>query len=116
MDELNLKLVVSSFVWTNVGSSDLPLWKTVGAKEYIVKYFTGEPTFEMINEELDKVSHMFEGGDSFVRETVAGFEIYFAEAPTNSETFQANLNGAIDFPPIDLTAVDVTEELSAILA
>jgi hypothetical protein len=115
MDELNLKLVVSSFVWANVGSADLPLWKTVGAKEYIVKYFTGEPTFEMINEELDKVSHMFEGGDNSVRETVAGFEVYFADAPTNSETFQANLNGAIDFPPIDLTTVDVEEEMKAIL-
>jgi len=115
MEELNLKLVVSSFVWANVGSADLPLWKTVGAKEYIVKYFTGEPTFEMINEELDKVSHMFEGGDSSVRETVAGFEVYFADAPTNSETFQANLNGAIDFPPIDLTTVDVEEEMKAIL-
>jgi hypothetical protein len=115
MDELNLKLVVSSFVWANVGSQSMPLWKTMGGKEYIVKYFRGEPTFEMINEELDKVAHMFEGGDAFTRETVAGFEVYFADAPTNSETFQVNLNGAIDFPPIDLSAVDVTEELDAIL-
>jgi hypothetical protein len=116
MEELNLKLVVSSFIWTNVGGPDLPLWKTVGGKEYIVKYFTGEPTFEMINEELDKVAHMFEGGDTMVRETVAGFEVYFADAPTNSEMFQVNLNGAIDFPPIDLTAVDVTEEMNNLMA
>ena len=113
--DTELKLVVSSFVWINVGSNDLPLWKTVGAKEYIVKYFTGEPTFEMINEELDKVAHMFEGGDEGLRETVAGFEVYFADAPTNSELFQINLNGAIDFPPIDLTLVDVEEDLKAIL-
>ena len=113
--EPELKLVVSSFVWMNVGSQDLPLWKTIGAKEYIVKYFTGDPTFEMINEELDKVAHMFEGGDAAMRETVAGFEVYFADAPTNSEMFQINLNGAIDFPPIDLTQVDVEEDLKAIL-
>jgi hypothetical protein len=113
--EPELKLVVSSFVWTNVGSQDLPLWKTVGGKEYIVKYFSGAPSFEMINEELDKVAHMFEGGDAFIRETVAGFEVYYADAPTNSELFQINLNGAIDFPPIDLTAVDVTEEMQAVM-
>ena len=113
--DIELKLVVSSFVWANVGRQELPLWKTIGAKEYIVKYFRGEPTFEMINEELDKVAHMFEGGDATVRETVAGFEIYFADAPTNSEMFQINLNGAIDFPPIDLTQVDVEEDLKAIL-
>lgn len=115
MEELHLKLVVSSFVWANVGSQDLPLWKTVGGKEYIIKYFSGEPTFEMINQELDKVAHMFEGGDTMVRETVAGFEIYFADAPTNSELLQVNLNGAIDFPPIDLSVIDVTEEMQAIL-
>lgn len=113
--EPELKLVVSSFVWMNVGSQDLPLWKTVGAKEYIVKYFTGAPTFEMINEELDKVAHMFEGGDAVMRETVAGFEVYFADAPTNSEMFQINLNGAIDFPPIDLTQIDVEDDLKALL-
>lgn len=113
--DVELKLVVSSFVWVNVGGPDLPLWKTMGGKEYIVKYFRGEPTFEMINEELDKVAHMFEGGDAGIRETVAGFEVYFADAPTNSEMFQVNLNGAIDFPPIDLTLVDVSEELSSIL-
>ena len=79
--DLELKLVVSSFVWINVGSQDLPLWKTVGAKEYIVKYFRGEPTFEMINEELDKVAHMFEGGDAGMRETVAGFEVCSSTAP-----------------------------------
>lgn len=113
--DVELKLVVSSFVWMNVGSQDLPLWKTTGGKEYIVKYFRGEPTFEMINQELDKVAHMFEGGDAVVRETVAGFEVYFADAPTNSELLQINLNGAIDFPPIDLTAVDVEDDLKAIL-
>ena len=113
--DMELKLVVSSFVWMNVGSQDLPLWKTMGGKEYIVKYFRGEPTFEMINQELDKVAHMFEGGDALMRETVAGFEVYFADAPTNSELLQINLNGAIDFPPIDLTAVDVEDDLKAIL-
>ena len=113
--DIELKLVVSSFVWVNVGSQDLPLWKVIGGKEYIVKYFRGEPTFEMINEELDKVAHMFEGGDAFNRETVAGFEVYFADAPTNSEMFQVNRNGAIDFPPIDLTLVDVQEELNALM-
>jgi hypothetical protein len=50
-----------------------------------------------------------------MRETVAGFEVYFADAPTNSEIFQVNLNGAIDFPPIDLTLVDVEEDLKTIL-
>ena len=87
----------------------------MGGKEYIVKYFRGEPTFEMINQELDKVAHMFEGGDALMRETVAGFEVYFADAPTNSELLQINLNGAIDFPPIDLTVVDVEDDLKAIL-
>lgn len=104
------KLVVTSTVWANSGTEEMPLWKAFAAQEYIVAYFQGEPTFEMIYDELEKIHELFDVDNPQMIETVAGYQVYFADAPTNSEYFQIEKNGEVDFPPIDLTLVGLSEE------
>lgn len=115
-EDLPLKLIIASHTWANVGNTDMPLWKIVGGKEYLGGFFKGPPTMEEIVQQVQKVAHMFEGGSFDQRETVAGWQIYLADMPTNSEQFQLNLNGAVDFPPINLLEIDVEEELERIFA
>lgn len=104
------KLVVTSTVWENHGTQEDALWKPVAAQEYIAAYFQGEPTFEMIYENLQKVHELFDSDSNYMVETVAGYQVYFLQAPTNSEFFQIERNGSIDFPPIDLTLVGLSEQ------
>lgn len=104
------KLVVTSTVWENQGTAELPLWKPSHAQEYIVAYFQGEPTFELIYDHLQKIHELFDSDNNLMVETVAGYQVYFLQAPTNSEFFQIERNGSIDFPPIDLTLVGLTEQ------
>lgn len=112
--EFPLKLIVASHTWANMGNDELPIWKIVGGNEYLGGFFKGPPTMTEIVEQVNKIRHMFEGGSFEQRETVAGWQIYFADIPTNAEQFQLNLNGYVDFPPINVLEIDIEEELERI--
>ena len=46
--DLKLKLVVTTMIWSNSATDEMPLWKTVGGKEYIIARFDYEPTITEI--------------------------------------------------------------------
>lgn len=104
-NKVDLKLVVATNIWINTGNEDMPLWKVVGGKEYIVEYFTQEPTIEEIGKVVADKIHFIQGGDSSSREILAGWQLYLKDAMTHSEFFQLNLNGNVDFPPTDITVI-----------
>lgn len=102
-NKIDLKLVVTTSIWANVGNAEVPLWRSVGTKEYIVKYFTQEPSLEEIGKCVEESIHILQGGDVNTREILSGWQLYLKDAMTHSEFFQVNLNGNIDFPPTDIT-------------
>lgn len=102
-NKIDLKLVVATAIWANVGNEDVPLWRSVGSKEYIIKYFDEEPTLETIGECVANSNHIIQGGDANMREIILGWQLYLKDAMTHSEFFQMNLNGNVDFPPTDIT-------------
>lgn len=104
--EINLKLVVSTLVWTNAGSEDLPMWKTSGGKEYIVARFNNEPTFEEVGEIVDQKRHLVETHTKQFHETFSGWQVYFEQGMTHSEYLQHQLTEYVEFPAIDLTNLD----------
>jgi hypothetical protein len=113
-ESIPLKLIISTQTWVNVGSTEMPLWKIVGGKEFLGGFFKGPPTIPEIVEQVDKVTHMFEGGPFDTKEVVSGWQLFFADVPTNSEKFQLDNNGTIDFPPINVLDIDVELEMERI--
>ena len=102
-NKIDLKLVVTTSIWANVGNEEVPLWRSIGTKEYIVKHFTQEPSLEEIGKSVEESIHILQGGDGNTREILSGWQLYLKDAMTHSEFFQVNLNGNIDFPPTDIT-------------
>lgn len=101
--KIDLKLVVATTIWANVGNSDMPLWRPVNSKEYVVNNFDHEPTIEDLGKAVEEASHKIQGGDEITREIISGWQLYLKDALTHSEFFQLNMNGNVDFPPTDLT-------------
>ena len=110
MQNINLKLVVCTRVWVNQGTTDLPMWRTTGGKEYIVKYYDYEPTIEEIGNAVGEVDHMIVTLDTNFKETVDGWQLYHADNMTNNEYFQLTHNNAIDFPANDITDIRIEED------
>jgi hypothetical protein len=113
-DMVPLKLIIATQTWANVGSSEMPLWKIVGGKEFLGGFFKGPPSITEIVEQVNKVSHMFEGANFDTREVICGWQLFFADVPTNSEKFQLDNNSVIDFPPINVLDIDVEQEMERI--
>jgi len=113
--ELNLKLVVTTLVWTNAGTEDMPLWRCSGGKEYIIKRFNYEPKLEEIGMIVDSKRHMIENHYPTLHETLSGWQLYFDESMTHSEYLQYHLTQSVDFEATDLTGVDASEEMTAIV-
>jgi hypothetical protein len=111
MEELNLKLVVCTRIWLNHGTPDLPMWRTTGGKEYIVKYFDKEPTIEEIGDAVVESAHLILTIENNFKETVDGWQLYPANGMTNNEYFQLTHNNAIDFPANDLTNIQIEEHV-----
>lgn len=114
--ELNLKLIATTLIWTNAGSEDMPLWKTSGGKEYIIKRFNYEPTLEEIGRAVEDRRHLIENHYPQYHETLSGWQLYFDQNMTHNEYMQYHLTQSVDFPATDLTEVDATEEMSAIVS
>lgn len=113
--ELKLKLVASTLVWTNAGTEDMPLWRTTGGKEYIIARFNYEPSLPAVGEMVENKRHLVENHYQHSRETLAGWQLYDDDSLTHSEFLQYHLTGLVDFPATDLTTVDATEEMAGIV-
>lgn len=112
---MKLKLVVTTRVLKNVGNYDIPLWKVYDGNEYIIAVLDSEPSWMEVGEYINKFIHMLEGKVSEeIREIYSGFELYNFESLTHFENFQLQTTANVDFPAIDLTNVDVTEEMDGI--
>jgi hypothetical protein len=111
MSEINLKLVVCTRIWSNQGTPDLPMWRTMGGKEYIVKYFDHEPTIEEIGNAVADAEHMIVTLDTGFKETVDGWQLYLTDNMTNNEYFQLTHNNAIDFPANDITDIQIEDDV-----
>ncbi len=114
--ELNLKLVATTLIWTNAGTEDMPLWRSSGGKEYIVARFNYEPTLEEIGRVMDSKRHLVENHYPQFHETLSGWQLYVNESMTHNEYMQYHLAESVDFPATDLTEVDATEEMSTIVS
>jgi hypothetical protein len=113
--ELKLKLVVSTLIWTNAGNPDIPLWRASGGKEYIVARFDYEPTLAEVGAVVDSKRHLIENHYPNIHETLAGWQLYVENTLTHNEYLQYHLTQSVDFPATDLTDVDASEEMSAIV-
>jgi len=112
---MSLKLVASTKVFQNIGSLDMPMWKCVDGKEYIVGYFDEEPTWKEAGEVINKFIHYLEGNLSIdTKEIYSGFDLYEKGKMTHCEFFQLDSSGVIDFPAKDLTEIDVTDVLNGL--
>jgi hypothetical protein len=114
-DELNLKLVATTLIWTNAGSDDMPLWRATGGKEYIIARFNYEPTLAEIGKVMDSKRHLIENHYPTLHETLSGWQLYLNHTMTHNEFMQYHLTESVDFPATDLTVVDATEEMAGIV-
>lgn len=113
--DLKLKLVASTLVWTNAGTEDMPLWRATGGKEYIVARFDYEPTLSDVGKIMEGKRHLVENHYPTLHETLAGWQLYIDDSLTHNEFLQYHLTESIDFPATDLTVVDATEEMAGIV-
>lgn len=110
-----LKLVACTKVWHNMGNADIPMWRAVGANEYIIKRFEEPPAWTDVGEAVTNFMHVLEGRvSSDVVETYTGFELYENNSLTHGENFQLEMGGTIDFPAEDITQIDVREAMAGI--
>jgi hypothetical protein len=112
-----LKIVACTKLWKAEGlDKDLPMWRPGISNEYIIAHLDepeGGLTLAIINEHVLKFQHMLEGQiRSDVVEIFTGYEVYVGDNLTHNEQFQLQSGGAIDFPAVDLTKVDVSDELT----
>jgi hypothetical protein len=114
-EELNLKLVVTTSLWANSATDDMPLWKTVGAKEYIIARFDEEPTLDQVGRACESKRHLIETHTKQFHETLSGWQLYMDQNLTHNEYLQYSLTEQVEFPAIDLTEIDATEELQQIV-
>ncbi len=114
--ELNLKLVATTLVWVNAGTEDMPLWRANGGKEYIIARFDHEPTLPEIGKVMDSKRHLVENHYPTLHETLSGWQLYMDQNMTHNEYMQYHLTQSVDFPATDLTEVDATEEMTAIVS
>lgn len=114
--ELKLKLVATTLVWTNAGTEEMPLWRATGGKEYVIGRFDYEPTLEQIGRLMDTKRHLIENHYPQLHETLSGWQLYLDENLTHNEYMQYHLTKSVDFPATDLTEIDATEEMTAIVA
>lgn len=113
--DLKLKLVVTTMLWSNSATDEMPLWKTVGGKEYIIARFDYEPTIAEIGKACEDKRHLIETHTKQFHETLSGWQLYLDQNITHNEYLQYSLTEQIEFPAIDLTEVDATEELKQIV-
>ena len=113
---LNLKLVATTLIWTNAGTEDMPLWRSTGGKEYIIARFDYEPSLQEVGKVVDEKRHLIENHYPQIHETLSGWQLYFDDAMTHNEFLQYHLAQSVDFPATDLTEVDASEEMSAIVS
>lgn len=114
--ELNLKLVATTLIWTNAGTEDMPLWRASGGKEYVIKRFNYEPTIEEIGKSVEEKRHLIENHYKEFHETLSGWQLYFDQNMTHNEYMQYHLTQSVDFPATDVSEVDASEEMSAIVS
>jgi hypothetical protein len=114
--ELNLKLVATTLIWTNVGNEKMPLWRCSGGKEYIIGRFDYEPALAEIGKTVDDRRHMIENHYPQMHETLSGWQLYHNDAMTHNEYMQYHLTQSVDFEATDITGIDATEEMTAIVA
>jgi len=114
-EPLKLKLVITTALWANSATEDMPLWKTVGSKEYILARFDEEPTLEQIARVCQEKAHLVETHTKQFHETLSGWQLYLDQNATHNEYLQYSLTEQIEFPAIDLTEIDATEELQQIV-
>ena len=114
--ELKLKLVATTLVWTNAGTEDMPLWRASGGKEYVIARFNYEPTLSEIGTVMESKRHLIENHYPTLHETLSGWQLYMDGFMTHNEYMQHHLTQSVDFPATDLTVVDASEEMSAIVS
>lgn len=114
-EELNLKLVATTALWANSATDDMPLWKTIGAKEYIIARFDEEPSLDQIGRACESKRHLIETHTKQFHETLSGWQLYLDKNVTHNEYLQYSLTEQIEFPAIDLTEIDATAELQQIV-
>jgi hypothetical protein len=114
--ELKLKLVATTLVWTNAGTEDMPLWRASGGKEYVIARFDYEPTLSEIGTVMESKRHLIENHYPTLHETLSGWQLYMDGFMTHNEYMQHHLTQSVDFPATDLTQVDASEEMSAIVS
>ena len=110
-----LKIVACTKVWRAHGvDKEFPMWRPGPSNEYVIAHIDdpeGGLTLQDINQYVNEFMHMLEGQiTSDVVEIFTGYEVYFKDNLTHNEQFQLNTGGAIDFPAVDLTKVDVSDE------
>jgi hypothetical protein len=113
--ELSLKLVVTTMIWANSATEEMPLWKTVGGKEYIVARFDHEPSLDEIGRACENKRHLIETHTKQFHETLSGWQLYLDQNITHNEYLQYSLTEQVEFPAIDLTEIDASEELRQIV-
>lgn len=112
---MKLKLVATTKVYKNIGSTEVPMWRCVDGGEYIIKRYTKEPKWKEVGEAVNSFQHILEGKLAIdVKEIYAGFELYDNNSLTHGENFQLQNGGTIDFPAEDATIIDVSEEMDGI--
>jgi hypothetical protein len=94
----------------------MPLWRASGGKEYIIARFDYEPTLSEIGQVMDSKRHMIENHYPTLHETLSGWQLYMDGFMTHNEYMQHHLTQSVDFPATDLTEVDASEEMSAIVS
>jgi hypothetical protein len=112
---MKYKLVALSLIYKNIGSPELPMWRCIGANEYVVSRFDSLPEWVGVGKAITEFQHILEGNISqFTKEIYSGFEIYDNLGLTHNENFQLIQGGTIDFPAKDVTEIDVRDEMDGI--
>ena len=112
---MKLKLVASTKIFKNIGTTDVPMWRCVGGNEYIIDRFDKEPKWHKVGEAVTQFQHILQSKlDQSVTEIYSGFDLYENDTLTHSEFFQLENGGTVDFPAEDLTKIDVTEAMDGL--
>jgi len=105
-----IKLVASTTTWINHSDDQMPMFRPAMMNEYIIAWFTKEPSMKDVADRISIFIHYLEGQmDAKTFEIFSGHELYWEDQLTHNEGFQLHHGGGIDFVAQDLTQIELPE-------
>ena len=89
------KLMITTQVYENYGSADVPYWKAKGGNDYVVENFTD---FNEVQQAVVVVRQAVESDDEYYREFVINWFVAEDDYLTEFERSQLEYDGRITYP------------------